>query len=140
MAKKVASSRRDEMTPEAVLRAFFAAMCKWERHAFKEAEKTEEPDDAALLEGRNKIVTEYCTAKRRVYSEPLSYGDPPEYDPRTEDVIEVVEESPSRVVIFTKQREGFKNKRRFVLMRKSGRWLLDSWQWQDGTKWQRGII
>ena len=82
MANKAAPNDRDEVSPKEVLFAFFAAMCRWERYAFRRTEKVGEAEDDALLEGRNRIITEYCTPKRRVYSEPLSFGDPPEYDPR----------------------------------------------------------
>lgn len=140
MAKKAATKDRDDMLPKEVLFAFFAAMCKWERHAFRESEKSGEAADDALLEGRNRIIAEYCTPKRRAYSEPLCFGDPPEYDPKIEQVLKVVEESSSRVLIFTKRTDEFEEKRRYSLLRKGGRWLLDSWQWQDGKKWARGII
>jgi NTF2 fold immunity protein len=140
MAKKAATNDRDDMLPVEVLFAFFAAMRKWERHAFREFEKSGEVADDALLEGRNKIIAEYCTPKRRAYSESLSFGDPPEYDPKIEHVMKVVEESSSRVLIFTKRTDEFAEKRRYLLLRKGGRWLLDSWQWQDGKKWARGII
>ena len=69
MAKKAATTNRDDMLPKEVLFAFFAAMCKWERHALRESEKSGEAADDALLEGRNRIIAEYCTPKRRAYSE-----------------------------------------------------------------------
>src|SRR5438105_2766503 len=98
MAKKTATKARDDMTPAVVLRAFFSAMCLWERKAFKASEGPRELSDAVLRKTRKAIVSEYCTPRRRVYSEPLAYGDPPEYDPDTEEILEAIEESPSRVV------------------------------------------
>ena len=133
------------MTPRDVLVAFFTEMCEWERavvQADKAARRSHQDIDCDLWRQRRKaIVTRYCTARKRAYSEPLAYGEPPQYDPATEDVTEVVQETPRRVVAYTQQRAGWKCKRRFVVVKKGDRWLVDSWQSSfDGVQWRRGII
>jgi hypothetical protein len=132
-------------TPQDVLLAFFAEMYEWERavvQADKAARRKHQDLDCALWRRRRKaIVSRFCTARKRVYSEPLSFSEQPEYDPATEDITEVVEEKPRRVVVRTQQRAGWKYKRRFAILKKGDRWLIDSWQWSfDGVKWRNGIM
>jgi hypothetical protein len=128
--------------PEDVLRAFWTAMCAWERRAWQSFKTARQVDlnVAALSAERAAIIGEHCTPKPRVYSGPLSCGDPPQYDPDTEDVLEVVQETARRVAIHTQQRVGFKNRRKFIMLKQGDRWLLDNWQVLLGSKWSRGII
>lgn len=130
------------MEPVEVLRAFWTAMCDWERRAFqlRPSPQSAALDVAQVVAERTAIIAEYCTPKRRVSSESLTCGDPTVYDPAAEDVQEVVTESPHRVVIYTQRRAGFKERRKYVLLRRGDRWLLDRWQWLRGGKWDRGII
>lgn len=128
-----------------VLRAFWAAMYKWERRAWRLCRPSKATgaavlDTTPLETERAAIVTKFCTPKRRAYSEGFSCGDPTKYDPTTEDVLEVVAESPRRVVVHTQQRAGSEDRRRYVLLRRGDHWLLDSWQWECDGKWERGII
>ena len=141
MSKKAAAKSRDEMTPQEVLLAFWAAMNKWERRVIREDEKSGDVDRKSVIKERDEIIDEYCTPKRRVGSKGLSFGFPPKFDPKTEEILEIVDESPTRVVIYTQEHAGFENKRRFVMLRQGGRWSLDSFQWQlVNKKWERGII
>ena len=143
--KKRAEQTSVEQSPEDVLKAFFAAMCKWERAAYKASRASERagqglPADE-LLRQKLAILGEYCTPKRRVYAEAVCYSSPPEYDPRTEPITRVVAESETRVVVYTQQQTGFEHERRFVLLRRGGRWLVDNKQWRGGgEKWERDIL
>lgn len=133
-----------EMTAREVLMAFLTEMCAWERAACK-ADQTarrghQNIDPEIWAAQRDAITGKYCTPKKRVYSGPLSFGEPPQYDPETEDITEIVEESPRRMVFLTQQRAGFKNKRRFVVLNRGSQWFVDNWQWLKGDKWSRGVI
>jgi uncharacterized protein len=132
--------------PEDVLRAFFVAMHRWERavlrqnRQFEKAGCLHEFDQQDWLCKRLAIIADYCTAKRRVYTEGLSFGDPPKYHPRHEEITRAVYESAVRVVLFTQQHYGLEECRRYVLLKRGGRWLLDNVQSQDGRRWERGIL
>jgi hypothetical protein len=130
------------MAPMEVLTAFWVAMCEWERRAFRTLKTADRTalDVARLQAERAMIVSEFCTPKRRAYSEPLSCGDPTMYDPDTEEVLEAVSDSPRRIVIHTLQRTGFKDRRKYILLRRGDWWLLDNWQSLSAGKWRRGII
>jgi hypothetical protein len=125
-----------------VLRAFWTAMCEWERRAVRLARAARPAilDVAPLAAERDAIIETYCTPKRRVFSKSVGFGDPPEYDPDNEWVLEVVAETPRRVVIHTQQVGGFQQRRRYAVLRRGDRWLLDGWQSLSGEKWVRGII
>lgn len=134
-------------SPVQVLRAFMTAMNEWERNSYQEFEKVRNGDGDWIserqhrLQGINEIFAQYCTPKDRPLGRQGSFGHPPEYDPETEQVLEIVEESKRRVVIYTQEGTRFRNKCRYVLLCKGDKWLLDSKQWQDVEgKWQRGAL
>ena len=144
MAKSL-SQTGEGPRPEVVLRAFFVAMNRWERSVWRanerllKAGRPHQLDQNHWLQQKLAIIVEHCTAKRRVYTEGLSFGDPPKYDP-AEEITGVEYESSSRVVVFTQQLTGFENRRRFVLLKRGGRWQIDNVQWQDGRRWERDIL
>jgi hypothetical protein len=143
---KSRSQAEDGAPPEAALRAFFVAMNRWERAILREhrrlakAGRPHELDHDHWLQQRLAIIVEHCTPKRRVYTEGLRFGDPPEYDPRREEITGVEYESAVRAVVFTKQHFAFEHTRRFVLLKRGGRWRIDNKQWQDGRRWERDIL
>ena len=112
-----------ERTPIETLTAFFAALCDWEREAYRQAQQAEragQPLDVdSLRQGREAILAEFCTRRRRVYSRVVCYGPSPEYDPDEEEILEVKLESDRRVVVLTRQRTRLGLRRRFVLLRGS---------------------
>src|SRR5262249_23162857 len=113
------------MEPLDLLQAFWSAMCEWERKACRivQAAKPVLPGVTARGRGGAAIIAEYCTTKRRAYSQPFSCGDPTMYDPAHEEVLEIVNESANRMVVHTQQRAGFKERRKYVLLRRNDRWL-----------------
>jgi hypothetical protein len=128
--------------PVEVLREFWIAMCEWERKAYKSyrASKLAILDVAPFVEERQAIIARFCTPKERVYSQPFSCGNPTEYDPENEDVLDVVQETPRRFAIHTQQKAGFQLRRKFIMLLQGDSWSLDNWQRLSNGKWKRGII
>jgi hypothetical protein len=130
-----------ERTAVETLMAFFAALCAWEREALRQAREAERAGEAldvdSLRQGREAILAEFCTNRRRVYSSVVSYGPSPEYNPDEEEILEVKEESDRRVVVLTRQRSRLGHRRRFVLLRGPKGWRVDRKQCFEDRKWQR---
>ncbi len=132
----------DATDPTAVLTAFITAMHHWEQHCWQEHQRIKREGGDALAKQQHDLVlleeifTQFCARRRQARKGVFS--NPPEYDPQAERILEVVTESAKRTVITTQQGTGFRHSCRYVLTHKSGRWWLDSKQWQqlDGT-WQQ---
>lgn len=143
--QSVSNEQSDELaSPLQTLYKFMAAMNQWEREAHQESQRIlREGGSWAIknqkdLEAMHKIFAQYCTPKDRPLGRQGSFSHPPEYDPETEQVLEIVEESKRRVVIFTQEGSGFQHKNRYVLLRKGDKWLIDNKQWLDlDGKWQK---
>jgi hypothetical protein len=117
--------------PREVLLSFIKAMHDWENEAWEASRRARnEADPAAYIahvqQRMNDIFTEYCTAKKRSYGRLGSFQHPPEYDPGTEQILQVVEESPRRVLIHTQQQTGFGNHCQYVLIKQRGEWRIDN--------------
>ncbi|QIQ21432.1 hypothetical protein [Zophobihabitans entericus] len=73
---------------------FFIAMCDWEREADTFSEKKTEQAFTPVwiseqVKKRNEIFDIYLTKRKRIYSEPLSYGWPYEFDLENEQTIQI---------------------------------------------------
>src|SRR5690242_15468809 len=96
-------------SPVQILYEFMATMNQWECEAYQESQQILREGGSWATKGQkdlarmNQIFDQYCTAKKRSYGRQGSFRHPPEYDPETEQVLEVVEESKRRVVIFTQE-------------------------------------
>lgn len=118
--------------PIRILREFIAAMNQWERQCWQEyCQIRAEGGDLTMyqenvLQGMRIIFNAYCTPRERPYGRYGSYQHPPEYDPETEQILDVVEESKNRVVITTQVGIGIRHTLRYVLLRKRGKWLIDN--------------
>jgi hypothetical protein len=129
------------LAPEDVLRAFFTARRQLTRDLNREDRlanrEGRELDYGPFLRDLKAVLERYCTPKRRPQSEVLDWGTP-EYDPKTERVLKVTSESPRRVVILTVKSDGIMDwKRRYVLLKQGGEWLIDSKQAMYSRKWER---
>lgn len=124
--------------PEEVLRAFWTEMNQWEVTAYRTmppagSGERWEKFVAEVWPAWQPIFEKYCTPKKRVHRSSglhRSIGSPPQYDPKEEMITEVIEESPSRVVVKTLRTfplgEYF-----YVLLKRGGHWCIDSRQWRD---------
>lgn len=118
-------------TPEAVLRGFIAAMNRWEIESWaasQVAQKTTTPDSywPLVIERMNAIFAAFCTPRERPNGRNGVFSHPQEYDPDTESILAITDESPRRVRIITRQHTGFKNKCQYVLLKQQGQWRIDN--------------
>ena len=116
-----------------VLRGFIEAMNEWERDCWKEYTESDmkriDPliQHKAFQQRQDKIFARFCTPKKRLIVGRFgSFQNPPEYDPQMEKILRVDEVSGRRVIIYTQQGTGFRNKCRYVLLRKGNQWLIDN--------------
>jgi hypothetical protein len=73
------------------------------------------------------IVAAFLTGRERAYVPSGSYSVPPEYDPATESVTQVVPKTKSQVVVHTDRTSGFGGgPREYVVKRQGEAWLIDS--------------
>jgi hypothetical protein len=137
------------ISPVEVLRGFMKAMNKWERESWKiyTESKIKNRDlvvqQQRFQESQERIFAKYCTPKKRLVAGRFgSFQNPPEYDPETENILNVDVVSKRRVIIYTQQGTGFRNKCRYVLLRKGNRWLIDNKKIFLGpyNKWIRATL
>ncbi len=147
MAEHAGDLAPADADPATLVRAFIAAMHDWELSA--EAARAaavlagENPFDPknGIRAGQDAVFARFCTLKRRTCGRLGSFCRPPEYQPTHEPVLEVTVESARRTVVQTQPETGFKDRRMYVLLRRGGRWLLDSVKSRrhDGT-WHNGVL
>jgi hypothetical protein len=132
--------------PAQVVRRFITDMHQWESQtlsAYEMAKKSEQYEAFWDMgrEALGKVFSRWCTPKERKYGRLGSFSDPPEYQPEHEAILETILESSRRASVHTQRTTGFGHKRKYVLLKKGDRWLIDSVKWQthDG-KWSNGIL
>jgi hypothetical protein len=134
-----------------VLYAFFKEMNQWaaqwsERHeAARRQAATHISDDELWEQCREEcrqIFSRYCTPKTRAFGRPenVSIGSPDYHaDPDQEPVTFVQTPTRQRIVIETKQEFDVKYRCQYVLLKKDGKWLIDSKKiWGEG--WEQTIL
>lgn len=93
------------------------------------------------IESMDKIFSKYCTSRKRTSNHAGVYSDPPEYDPNTEKITEVVFESKKKAVIYTRKEAGLKFTFRYTLLQIEDRWLIDCRERLGlNGKWMKGIL
>lgn len=131
--------------PEEVLLGFLAAMRAWDRAAWerKRQEGDSVPPDerqGRLDRERRAVLDQFCTPKERKYAV-AHLSDPPQYDPATEEVARREDHGPGEVFLYTVAAAWMNQRRRYALVNKGGRWLIDTIAWQTaGGTWARGIL
>jgi hypothetical protein len=109
-----------------------------------EAAAKSEQYDAFWTDARRSledVFSRWCTPKERRHGRLGSFANPPEYQPSHEQILETVNETPRRIIVLTRRIIGFKDARKYVLLKKGDRWWIDNVKWQskDGD-WQNGIL
>jgi hypothetical protein len=127
-------------TPRDVLIAFITAMHKWEVESWEHSRRTRNGANPSsyqtdVAQRMNDIFAMFCTTKDRPRGRNGSFQHPPEYDPATEQILDVAEESSRRAVVHTQQGSGFRNRCQYVLLREGGEWRIDSkkFVYDDGS-------
>ncbi|PWD64443.1 NTF2 fold immunity protein [Pectobacterium parmentieri] len=111
---------------ENVLKDFIGRMNEWEvkyYSLFRNDDSASHTQDAK--EELDEIYSIFCTKKERKQGRQvaLDCSDPPEYSP-DEEVLSC-DVSKNKIFFVTIQKTGFKNKFRYMLNFKEGRWLID---------------
>lgn len=115
-------------SPECVLRSFMLAMHEYELAAAALGRASVgQPTNQAILALMQAVFDRFCTPIERPFGRRGSYQRPPEYDPRREFLIGVHRVNSSRTELTTCD-SAYKQEFFYVLLRKKGRWLLDSKQ------------
>ena len=117
-----------ELTAKEVFIQFSEAMYAWNIRAIKMKEENIpynvrfEQKGAELIE----IFDKYVTKRKRVYGDPSSrsVGDPPEYNPATNEILSCTEEG-KKAYIEVQETVGFKLKLRYTLHKKHEGWRVD---------------
>lgn len=125
--------------------SYISIMNKWETENYTELQ-SKKGDIAhfkqtfvnAKIELDN-IYKDYLTQKdRKQTSSHRSLGDPPQYDPDIESIVNCKKISNSRIEIETFKNElsGYKNQ--YVFLKKNGEWRLDNKKtfWTHKNKWE----
>ena len=120
---------QDAAAAQSALLEFFAAMSKWEKFAARKA-CDENKDEARRM--LDELFARYCTpAKRSGYRREFvwfSQADGGTYGGY--ELTDVDSETKNKFYVYAKDGYGFA--RRFLLIRKDGRWLVDKQQDMDG--------
>ena len=150
MAKNQDLPGCDYDNPESVVMAFITAMNAWEKESFRlhrEARGSADPASyhSMVLEEMQDIFAKYCTLKERPYGRHGSFQNPPEYDPQSEKIIgSGIDPEPGkqgRAFVET-EREAILGGGvyKYVLYKKSGRWLIDNLKCEVDNNWVRHIL
>ena len=120
-------------TRDALL-AFFAAMSEWEKFA---TSRIDDADDGEVQRRCDELFARYCTPVRRSGFRPegISFSMMEGGTYGRYELMDAECESKNKIYIYAKDEHGFA--RRFLLVRKDGRWLVDKCQGMDGKN--RGL-
>jgi hypothetical protein len=123
----------DYAKPEEVLHAFWKQMNQWELESYRSMPSVSDFDAMnqwwpRIADARSRIFDRYCTNKKRPSSDRPSVGNPPAYDPAQERIVEVVPTTSTRLEIKTETSTHPPKSLTYILMKKSGKWLLDGKQ------------
>lgn len=127
MANSITSNETDEQFGPAasVLKQFMTEMMEWEKRCHEDYKKMKIDADlgaklAKDLGLMNDIFGTYCTPKTRTYNHVGTYGEPTEYDPSNEKIVDVIFETKKKIMICTQKELGAHVifKYRYTLMKK----------------------
>ncbi len=134
----------DFAKPEAVLGCFMVEMNRWERESWQRLRAS--PSGTAVYEpiGQelDRIFARYCTPKKRPQGRQNSLGvaSPPDYDPASQTITNVVHETSRRASVYTVDTYRFNRELCYVLIKRGGKWLLDSKKQKFVDGWERWFL
>lgn len=128
-------SNVDDNDPVSVVRGLILEMHRFEKAA-PQAKNVKE-----LLKLQDAVYQRFCTAKDRPYGRNGSYQSPPEYQPNNEYLIDCTYPNPRRAEVFTRNDKNIPTEYLYVLLKKGGRWLVDSKKYRlVGGEWDAWSI
>ena len=130
--------------PGAVVASFIVAMNAWEIETAASHSRAKQTGSMAdyNLPLLAEIFDRHCTVRDRPrgrLSAP-SFQRPPEYDPRTETIVEVVEKDQRTANVETIRGAPLGGRYRYTLHRSRGQWRIDSVACLFGETWQKGTL
>lgn len=129
------TSNVDYGDPVSVVRGLIIEMNRFE----KAAQHTKSLDE--ILKLQNAVYERFCTPKPRPYGRNGSYQSPPEYHPSHEYLIDCTLPNPRRAEVFTRNDDNIPTEYLYVLVKKGGRWLVDSKKYRFvGGEWSAWSI
>jgi hypothetical protein len=133
----VSDLNRDD--PRGVVLAFARAFTQWENRVHRTRDGLRDHD---LQKQHAEIIHNYCTHKKRAYVDGVfSYQQPPAYT-------QVVEANIVNIEVVTRTRTHVDTRQldwrayRFVILKKSDGWRIDSVTWRsaDDDEWENTLI
>ena len=119
----------------------------WEIECWKSQRACRDATDPSSyqVEVRRKmdaIFLEFCTPKERKLGRQGSFQKPPEYDPEKEEVFETTLDEVRKRAYVTTHREAVLGggRYRYALVRKHGRWLIDTLKHERNGEWENRIL
>lgn len=139
-AQRDAAKSKKKLDPDdlaaarSTLLAFFAAMSEWEKFA---TSRIDDANDGEVQRRCDELFARYCTPVRRSGFRPegISFSMMEGGTYGGYELTDVECKSKNKIYIYAKDEHGFA--RRFLLVRKDGRWLVDKCQGMDGKN--RGL-
>ena len=141
-AQRDAAKSKKKLDPDdlaaarSALLEFFAAMSEWEKFA---TSRIDDADDGEVQRRCNELFARYCTPVRRSGFRPegISFSMMEGGTYGGYELTDAECESKNKIYIYAKDEHGFA--RRFLLVRKDGRWLVDKCQGMSGCWKNRGL-
>jgi hypothetical protein len=133
--------------PLSVVRAFIEAMNRWETESWlteRSFRTTGDPFSyqADVRARMDVIFSNFCIPRDRKYGRNGSFQKPPEYDPQHEKILETEVDEVRKRAHVTTHREAVLGggRHRYTLVRRGGKWLIDTLKREQTGEWQSVIL
>ena len=140
-------SQCDFSDPASVVFHFISAMNAWELKSWQSQRANRGAVDVAvhqsgILDDMQTIFALYCTPKKRANGRNGSFQRPPEYDPVRERILHFREDEDGKHAFVTTYREGTLGggHHKYTLVRRTGKWFIDTLKRQTGDEWRNAIL
>ena len=131
--------------PESVVSGFIESMNKWEIESdnidtkYRDSGNPEKKWDE-IRKNMDMVFASFCTEKQRPYGRQGSYQRPPGYDPKNETIVESCINKNRAHVITNRNAILGGGKYKYVLHKKSGKWLIDNVKNEQDGKFVNSIL
>jgi len=133
--------------PASVVSSFIQAMNTWETDSWLAERSCRATGDPFSYQAdvRTKvdvIFSDFCTPRDRNYGRNGSFQNPPEYDPQHEKTVETTVDKVRKRAYVTTHREAVLGggRHRYTLIRRGGKWLIDTLKRERAGEWQSVIL